>query len=375
MRDALKQLLRAPQSGARLETVDLSPASSGGDRDLQDGLLLDRGTSRAYPIVQGVPIMLEDAFTTDFAARHREALSRDPRLSGLVPVVSRAARWSFSDEWDQHWDGNTERTWGYTVQERVEQLMLETLTDRDWFRSRVVLDAGCGNGLLTQAIGELGGLAVGLDYSSSVLAAEQRRTTANVHFVQGDLQRPPFAAETFDLVFSIGVLHHTPNTASTFRAIAPLVKPGGRCYVWLYRRAERFAGRHLKAPLYAALRSVVSRLSPRPQRRAVTAYARLVRSAHHRMGRDTSIPLSEYVVAAYDDLTPTWRHSHTPFEVCRWFHEAGFSAPTLTHWDNPYGFGLVAVRDRQSSTPGMHYGSGAKLWDDKTTLLGQLDSD
>ncbi|HVJ80417.1 MAG TPA: methyltransferase domain-containing protein, partial [Planctomycetia bacterium] len=46
----------------------------------------------------------------------------------------------------------------------------------------------------------------------------------------------PFAPESFDFVFSIGVLHHSPDAAAAFRAIARMVRPGGRLSVWLYRR-------------------------------------------------------------------------------------------------------------------------------------------
>ena len=102
---------------------------------------------------------------------------------------------------------------------------------------------------------------------------------------------------------------------------------------------------------------------------AVGAYARLVYSLHRLRG-STDIPLAEYLVSAYDDLTPMWRYYHTPIEVGGWFHEAGFTAPLLSHWDNPYGFGVVATRAQQDATPGIHYGDGVKLWDENRTLIG-----
>ena len=52
---------------------------------------------------------------------------------------------------------------------------------------------------------------------------------------KGDVQHPPFAPETFDVVYSDGVPHHTPKTEVSFCALAPLVKRGGRYFVWLYR--------------------------------------------------------------------------------------------------------------------------------------------
>ena len=54
--------------------------------------------------------------------------------------------------------------------------------------------------------------------------------------VQADLLDLPLAEAAFDLVFSIGVLHHTPDPRRAFAQIARRVKPGGRLAVWLYRK-------------------------------------------------------------------------------------------------------------------------------------------
>ena len=60
----------------------------------------------------------------------------------------------------------------------------------------------------------------------------------NVHVVQGDLLRLPFrtAAEGggFDLVYSIGVLHHLPDPHKGFRTLTEYVRPGGTIAVWVY---------------------------------------------------------------------------------------------------------------------------------------------
>jgi SAM-dependent methyltransferase/uncharacterized protein YbaR (Trm112 family) len=343
--------------------------------DVREGILVDTATRRAYPVVDGVPVMLEESLTDAFLTRHRAAIAGNALLSGLSLKAGPGQEWSFSREWEEHFETDSDRTWGYTVRERLEQLFMETDTAPDWFDGKLVLDAGCGNGALSEEVAGLGATVVGLDYSSSVRGAERVRRADHVHFLQGDLQIPPLGEGLFDLVFSIGVLHHTPETLKTFQAVSRLVKPGGKFYVWLYRRPERFVGRHIKVPVYDLLRAVICRFPPTLQDTAVKAYARLVRATHHLKDRTNPIPLREYVVSAYDDLTPRWRHYHTPIEVSRWFHEAGFTAPTLSHWDNRYGFGLVATRAVQASTPGLHYGTGARLWDDSKTVLGKLHAD
>jgi SAM-dependent methyltransferase len=57
-----------------------------------------------------------------------------------------------------------------------------------------------------------------------------------VHVIQGDVQRLPFAAETFDYVSSDQVLHHTPDTFTSFAAIRRLARPGAPVAIYVYRQ-------------------------------------------------------------------------------------------------------------------------------------------
>src|SRR5205823_11204819 len=55
-------------------------------------------------------------------------------------------------------------------------------------------------------------------------------------FIQGDAENLPFPNNTFDLVYSHGVLHHTPDTPRTIREVHRVLSPGGRAVVMLYYR-------------------------------------------------------------------------------------------------------------------------------------------
>jgi ubiquinone/menaquinone biosynthesis C-methylase UbiE len=57
--------------------------------------------------------------------------------------------------------------------------------------------------------------------------------SANVQ--QADAERLPFGDDTFDVVVSSGVLHHTPNTQAAFREAYRVLKPGGVAKITLYR--------------------------------------------------------------------------------------------------------------------------------------------
>src|SRR5262245_39407177 len=257
--------------------------------------------------------------------------------------------WSFSHEWDAHFDQGLVRTWGWSIEQRLQQFLLEADITPEWCRGKRILDAGCGNGQLTESLTRWGAFVVGFDYSTSVFRAEGARQSRRVSFVQGDLQAPPFGLETFDLVISNGVLHHTRDTFTTFGAVAKLVKPGGRFYLWLYR--WRIAAVVADVP-----RMVVSSLPSRLQGVAVKAYAAALLGWHRLRRRRAERSWPERVVDAYDTVTPRHRHYHDPLEVSRWFFLNGYAAAKLTHWDNAYGFGMVAVKEAQPDTPGPNFG-------------------
>ncbi len=99
-----------------------------------------------------------------------------------------------------------------------------------------MLDAGCGAGKLSWILANWGAEVVAADLSDSVDEARRAATDSDdgrIEFVQADLTHPPLQPDTFDLVFSGGVLHHNRDTREALDAIAPLVAPGGLIYVWL----------------------------------------------------------------------------------------------------------------------------------------------
>lgn len=103
--------------------------------------------------------------------------------------------------------------------------------------SSVVLDAGCGGGRYTVAWKLLGAKrAVGLDISSIGVLDAQRRIgeagISDVEFREGSVLDLPFAENSFDIVFSNGVLHHTSDWKRGVEELVRVLRPGG--IGWLY---------------------------------------------------------------------------------------------------------------------------------------------
>lgn len=131
--------------------------------------------------------------------------------------------------------------------EQMRRWLIEKYGDvtvAPWFTAYdnpVILDAGCGAALSGLAL--FGPVLdriryIGVDVSSAVDVARTRfhEHGADGGFIQSDLQQIPLAAETVDIIFSEGVLHHTDDTAKALASLVPYLKRGGRIMFYVYRK-------------------------------------------------------------------------------------------------------------------------------------------
>lgn len=94
-----------------------------------------------------------------------------------------------------------------------------------------VLDVGCGPGVLSLLVAELGHQVTGLDIAPRMLEVAARRAHdhgAHLELVEGDAEAPDLPAGAFDVVISRHVLWTLPEPERAVRAWAVLMPPGGR---------------------------------------------------------------------------------------------------------------------------------------------------
>lgn len=97
-----------------------------------------------------------------------------------------------------------------------------------------VLDAGCGTG---DALGwwhasmRYGGMVVGMDMSTAHVRAARETASAPILIVQSDVLGPPFAEDSFDLVWTVNVVNHLCDPVAGVRALSRLLRRGGRIAV------------------------------------------------------------------------------------------------------------------------------------------------
>ena len=98
-----------------------------------------------------------------------------------------------------------------------------------------VLDVGCGSGRWTRYLAPRAGFIEAVDPSHAVLTAQRfLADLENVRLTQAGVDELPFPNESFDFVFSLGVLHHIPDTRTAMRRCVEKLKPGGYFLVYLY---------------------------------------------------------------------------------------------------------------------------------------------
>ena len=127
----------------------------------------------------------------------------------------------------------------------------QTLED---FRGKRVLDAGCGPGHHVRLVAPVAEHVTGIDLCTAGVAAERLSDLENVTITEGDLAtwQPP---EPFDVVYCVGVIHHTDDPDRTFQNLKRMCRDGGRLVIWCYS----FEGNGLVRALVEPLRRNVLR--------------------------------------------------------------------------------------------------------------------
>ena len=216
----------------------------------------------------------------------------------------------------------------------------------------VGIDVGCGSGRWSMLVAPRVSHLHLLDVSPDALAVarDNMKGARNASFHLGSVADIPLPAQSLDFAFSLGVLHHVPDTQAAIRAIADKLKPGAPFLIYLYYAFDNRPGWY-KA-LWAmsnAVRVVVSRL-PHPVQKAFSELvaalfywplARLSALAAQLGLPNRSMPLawysdkSFYVMRtdAYDRFCTQMEKRFSKAQIERMLSDAGFASVTFS--DSP----------------------------------------
>ena len=271
---------------------------------------------------------------------------RFPIVDGVprfVPGESYAG--SFGYEWNRHRMTQLDSRSG--TRRSFEAFVAKTGLGPADLAGRTVLDVGVGSGRFAEVAADAGAKVVGIDLSSAVTAAHAN-LQERVLLAQADLFDAPFSGGAFDIVYSIGVLHHTPDTRSATGAIAGLVKPGGILAIWVYPPSptNRFSDLYRRVTTRMApdrlyrLSRLIARLHPLRRVPIVRTVLNYVVPASHEADSDWR------TLDTFDWYAPRYQWKHTASEVRGWFEELGFEEIEVLAPP-------VAVRGRRPLEPSM----------------------
>jgi 2-polyprenyl-3-methyl-5-hydroxy-6-metoxy-1,4-benzoquinol methylase len=203
MQRKLLEILVCPVCKGRLDCTETRTINS----EIAEGSLECGKCGKNYKITAGIPRFVE---SDDYAS-------------------------SFGYQWNKFRKEQIDSFNGTTLS--ADRFWSETEWTPELMKGKWVLDAGCGAGRFLDVASRTEGDIVGIDISSAIDAARSNlEGRTNVHFVQASIYELPFRGGTFDFVYSIGVIQHTPDPQKSLRSIAQMVKPDGQFATTIYPR-------------------------------------------------------------------------------------------------------------------------------------------
>lgn len=340
MKPGLLDLLACYTCGAPF-TLHAYGRSPGGE--VEEGYLDCSTCLERHPIIGGVPRILPNPFRSDLRARypgffHRHAT--DFAETAGSPPAGKSPSQDVADLYAYGWS-KFSGVWEEFRREFIH--IIDPPLTRDSFRGKQVLDVGCGQGRFSRFMLEFGAReVVALDLSEAVDIAHGQNLKGfpNAHVIQADIYRLPLKPE-FDLVLSIGVLHHLPDPEGGFQSIAAKARPGGGVFAWVY-------GWSPVIRVLVTLRKVTRRLP----RRAVfwlallpAAVLDILNALHRLLGRSPRtrtwarrVPLRQYAERSFagkhwimfDHLSVPIIHFYRAGDLEGWFRRAGLENVLVT---------------------------------------------
>ncbi|MBN8282443.1 bifunctional 2-polyprenyl-6-hydroxyphenol methylase/3-demethylubiquinol 3-O-methyltransferase UbiG [Zoogloea sp.] len=200
----------------------------------------------------------------------------------------------FSDLAHRWWDPESE----FKPLHQINPLRLDWIDTTVSLNGKKVVDIGCGGGILAESMASRGAEVTGVDLSEKALGVarlhlyESGETVNYRHISAEDIARESPAS--FDVVTCMEMLEHVPDPASTIRACATLVKPGGKVFFSTLNR-------NLKAYLLAVVGAeYVLNLLPR----GTHEYAKFIKPSElSRYVREAGLNVEELRGMSYNPLT------------------------------------------------------------------------
>ena len=225
------------------EGVDLETVTRLYETEIIEGVLTCHSCLASYPIEDGTPRLLPSDLRTSFGlgrGKQSETVVLNKLQDQISPVKDRGEEFVRSQKAIQ---SNYGYEWQVFSHKKTpwEKIYDETYIQEDaaFFKNKVGVDCGCGNGRYTMVPAGRGAEMVGIDLSNAILAAKEKgKDLPLFHPVQGDIYNLPFPDQQFDFAQTLGVIHITPDPEGALQSIKRTVKATGKIFIYVYRTFE-----------------------------------------------------------------------------------------------------------------------------------------
>lgn len=255
-------------------------------------------------------------------------------IDGGIPRFTSSDKYSgmFGFEWNRHARIYFDKKQRFRIHPIASHLAQKLGLWSEEVKGKMILDVGCGTGAHAASVAEWGAQEIFcVDLSSAVQAAyANTKHLDNVHVIQADLFNLPFRPEYFDVVYSIGVLHHTPETAKAFLALVPFLKENGVIAIWVYPDCPDL-GQRMSDRLRAVTTKMNLRLLYALCWIAVPAYyvykiPLVGKAVFHFLPPLSMHPhWEDRILDTFDWYSPIYQWKHTYPEVYGWFQQANLT--------------------------------------------------
>lgn len=211
----------------------------------------------------------------------------------------------------------------------------------DDFKDKDVLEGGCGGGQHTSFVAPGAKSVTSVDLNTTDIAKERNAETSNITFVEGDLATVDLGRQ-FDVVFCIGVIHHTDDPDVTFENLYRHLAPGGKMIVWAYSADGNALVRFGVEPLRKLFFSHLPKPALALLSKMITAMLYVPVYSIYRISVFEKLPYFEYfkkfrelsfernVLNVFDKLNAPQTQFITRNRCQAWFSEERFEPETIS---------------------------------------------
>lgn len=284
-----------------------------------------------YPIIRGIPRFVDyelQGYSKNFGYQWRKW----PRVQFESENIGKPM------------EGHTRKMW---------QIITGHINDSSRFDGQTILDLGCGPGRFTDVARAKGAKVIGIDYSLAVEAARENFKNDNdILIIQGDALNLPVKPGSIDGVFSIGVLHHTPDPEKGVNQASAALKKNGWFALCVYDKNGYY-----EKPTVQLWRRIFKKLwtyfkhYPALFYTYFTIYVLSPFANIPYLGKLIWFPFPFIKLAdknwslldTFDSVTPSYQSGHSPYEIYQWMKKNGFKEIEPTNWGCASCRGIKAI--------------------------------